>query len=382
VTRRILHLTRDFPPRHAGGISTALGGLLAAASALEDGPRHAVISFDGWRLNRGPTTSARVEPPASADTPLPILHAEGPADLDAARAFAAALQPDVVHVHHALLFDALPDLFPTAAPPVLLTLHVLQFHLSRLRGLDAPTLSDQAEMRALASARAISTPTEAARQILLGAAPHLADRVFVTPLGVSPLPHSAALDECNRYFFNSIEIDGQAPATTLVYIGRFDALKGLPELISALPSIVAAHPETRVIIAGGIPENPKADRRWRRRLAHLSDAGVVLLPWLSTPEVAQLLSIATHFIAPSHAETCGLTLMEARAAGLHLIASDLAAHREVAPEATFFAAGDHEALTRATLTALAADTATPPRAAPTSPRWSDVLPDWVHFWAK
>ena len=43
----ILHITRDYPPLHKGGISTAVEGMTRALCAR--GLTVTVLSFDGWR---------------------------------------------------------------------------------------------------------------------------------------------------------------------------------------------------------------------------------------------------------------------------------------------------------------------------------------------
>ena len=168
----------------------------------------------------------------------------------------------------------------------------------------------------------------------------------------------------------------------VVGIGRFDPLKGTDTLLAALPTILATHDTLRVTVLGGVPENGRADRRWRERFNTTClpfAPRFRILPWSGPDAVAELLRSATHLVAPSRAETCGLTVLEAAAHGLGVIASDIAPHREIAPGAAFFDPDAPSALVAAIDHALACPNRHSP---PPPPTWPEVLPDWVHFWQK
>ena len=94
---RALHITRDFPPRINGGISTAVGGL--ARALVSRGVACSVISFDAWRPS---ATGASADPPVRDGD---VLRVTSPSQLAAAAAFAAEVAPTLVHVHHAMLWD-------------------------------------------------------------------------------------------------------------------------------------------------------------------------------------------------------------------------------------------------------------------------------------
>ena len=88
---RVLHVTRDFPPRRNGGLSTAVAGLVGATPCPT-----AVLSFDAWRP-RGKSK------PTLRDTEH-VARLASPRDLPKARRFAETFAPTHVHVHHAMLF--------------------------------------------------------------------------------------------------------------------------------------------------------------------------------------------------------------------------------------------------------------------------------------
>lgn len=295
---RVLHVTRDLPPRVRGGISVAVGGLVTAAAPHVD---QAVVSFDGWRPR-----AATGGPPPTEDSlaGVPVLRISAPAHLDAAAAFARTFAPELVLVHHGMLFDAACTF---AAAPRALFVHVLQAALSAERGLTKETLSAAAQRRALAAADAVFVPSFAAA---------LPD-AQVLPLGVAHRERPAVPRD----------------ADLVVCVGRFDVAKGTADLLAAVPAVLAARPATRFVLAGGLPDSPKSARRWIRRWTESATdaerAAVSFPGWLEPSAVAELQARAAVVVAPSHLETFGLAVLEAQQMGAAVVASDIAAHREL-----------------------------------------------------
>jgi glycosyltransferase involved in cell wall biosynthesis len=305
---KILHLTRDLPPRVRGGISVAVGGLVAAAATSAE---QAVLSFDGWRPRAGgPKTD-----PQRAETHegVPVLRVSSPEHLEEASRFAAGLDPELVIVHHAMLFEAATQLQVQA--PRALFVHVVQEALSASRGLETDTLSAAAQRAALSAADVVFVPSEAA-------ALALGSPCVVLPLGITP----------------RVPGWGKRDPDLVLCVGRFDTAKGTADLLAAVPLVLAAQPATRFVFAGGLPDSPKSERRWRRRwIEHATPAAqtAVQFPgWLSLDEIAGLQRSAAVVVAPSHIETFGLAVLEAQQAGAALVASDIPAHRELVTPGT------------------------------------------------
>lgn len=264
---RVLHVTRDFPPRVNGGISVAVGGLVRAQRAA--GLEVLVASFDAWRP-RGPRAAKL--PPTSG-----VLRATGPDDLPALARAVEAFGPNVVHVHDALLFEALP----LSGVPRILTLHVSHSALSVARGLDC-TKSEVAQATALVAADAVIVPSRA-----------LAGEGVVVPFGVD-LP------------------DMRSDGDDILYVGRLADIKGTAELLEA-----ARRVDAPFFIAGGLPDSPRAERRWREA----APPNVTFLGWLSPEELARRYQRAAMLLAPSWHETFGLAVAEAMSFGVPPIAS-------------------------------------------------------------
>lgn len=301
---RVLHLTRDYPPHSKGGISTAVAGLARASAA--HGVDTAVLSFDGWRPRARPEDPAA--PTRERDGLIDVMRVNVPSHLEAALAAAEAFGPDVLHVHHGMLFPFSGRLRRAEiGTHTVFTVHVWQAESNRLRGLTERTMSLEAQERALAAADVVTAPSMwLAEQ--LGAVP--------TPLAIGAAPGRAT-----------------GARSTLLAAGRFGDLKGTAELFELIRRALSANPHLDAVVAGGLPDNAKGERRWLQRFAdetpdHLSSR--VRFPgWLSPAQLGAALDRAALFISPSRSETFGLSVLEAMARGVTVVASDLPPLREL-----------------------------------------------------
>jgi len=321
----VVHLAPPF----TGGITSAVDGLIALTST-------------------------------TPDTPVTHLRAEhaSPAEL---------VQATVVHCHHALRWPEAFALARRLGVPAVKTVHILQARQSRMRGLPAatPTRSETLQAQAIVTADRLTIATHAAKAMLLEDHPALEPaRVIVLPLAprLPVLPRQPSLNE-----------------QTLVALTRFDHLKGTDLLIEVVAATLATSGR-RFVVAGGLPDNARADARWRdafrAALTPEQQARLELCGWLSPGEVAALLAQADVFVTTSRIETCGLGLMEAVAAGCAAVATDLPVHREVAGSWAHYAAPDAASF------ALAVDHALRLTTAPKATCVSGTAQDWLHFWAQ
>ncbi|MFF3271151.1 glycosyltransferase family 4 protein [Streptomyces chrestomyceticus] len=154
---------------------------------------------------------------------------------------------------------------------------------------------------------------------------------------------------------NGVDVDFFADAApkeewqgrTIGFIGRIDEpRKGLPVLMRALPQILAAVPDARLLVAGrgdeeeAVAELP-ADLRSR----------VEFLGMVSDEDKARLLRSVDLYVAPNTGgESFGIILVEAMSAGAPVLASDLDAFAQVLDQGEageLFANEDAEALAAA-----------------------------------
>ena len=320
---RVLHITRDFPPRTNGGISTAVGGMVGYCSRT--GIECAVVSFDAWRP-RGHEKASRQEHIARVGSaPVQesgfgsVMRLTSPDQVPAAHAFVDSFLPTIVHVHHGMLWPFAEDIRARLSIPAIVQIHVVQAAQDRLRGLVEPTRSARSQLVAMRAADLVVAPSRAAAGMLAAEYLDLPGRVRVLGLGIDDTQDARRAVAARAL---ATDAGGVGP---VLYVGRFADMNGTAELFAAIPEILERVPGARFVIAGGIPDNPKAERRWLRRWRERAPASVqarVELPgWQSRTALARLYSRASVLVSPSWLETFGLVVLEAMLHGLPVVAT-------------------------------------------------------------
>jgi glycosyltransferase-like protein len=121
-------------------------------------------------------------------------------------------------------------------------------------------------------------------------------------------------------------------------VGGIEPRKGSLDLLEAYALLRSAHPEVRLVIAGGETLFDYRDyrARWEARAAELR-VDPVVLGQVAEGELPPLVAAASAFAFPSVKEGFGLAAMEALAAGVPLVVRDLPVLREVFDGAARFA---------------------------------------------
>ncbi len=281
-----------------------------------------VVSFDGWRPKGRASGTARptVE---SCEAGAPVLRVLSSAGLLEAQTFALAGSPDILHIHHGMLWDFAQTVATIGRVPAVKSVHVLQAESSRLLGLKGETLSLQSQNAALAGAEIVTVPSRGAAECLARDYPAYARKLRVIPFGIQDSP--AAL--------HSAAVHAYGPPGPVLYVGRFAEVKGTPDLFHAIPQVLARHPEVPFVVAGGIPDSRKMDNRWRRKLDALLPEPfrkhVRFTGWVSGDELALLYSAARVLVSPSRLETYGLAVLEAMLFGLPVVGTNTAGTSEL-----------------------------------------------------
>jgi len=332
---RVLHITRDFPPRHCGGISTAVEGL--ARAQVRVGLDVGVVSFDAWRPRGGGTAPS--QPSIERRDGVAVLRVSNVGQLDAAREFARAQRPSLLHVHDGMLWQLAAALRDELRVPALITVHVIHRRINELRGTSERTQSLIGQEAALAGADRVIVPSRAAAHALLdgvpaalsahGAAGAVAARVRVVGHGIDD--SAAAREAAARHL--------ATPATgPLLAAGRFADVKGTPDLFGVMRGVLARVPSAAFVVAGGIPANRRAEARWRERWDESASAAerarIRWTGWLAPDALAMCYRDAAALIVSSRHETFGLVALEAMLHGLPVVATaagglaELIAHGE------------------------------------------------------
>ncbi len=167
---------------------------------------------------------------------------------------------------------------------------------------------------------------------------HLDGRIFVSPAVQEML--SNYVTDGYRVIPNGIDYQRFAdPALepiqefadgrpNILFVGRLDERKGFRYLLQAYPHIKQAIPNTRLLVVGAFGEPEQATFE---RYVHDNDLrDVHFIGRASAEDLARYYRTATLFCAPSTGgESFGIVLLEAMAAGLPVVASDIAGYRSV-----------------------------------------------------
>lgn len=298
---KILHVGKYYPPRR-GGMETVLRDL--AEGCLEAGCEVRVITAgEGPVATRHPLGGrpearlTRLAVPAVVNS-QPVTPGLAAALRREIRDFA----PDLVHLHlpnplAALTWLALEAWPGMELPPLLVWYHADITRQRLGRSLLAPLVRG-----ILARAAGVSVSSEGLR----ASSAHLArlgDRVRVIPFGIDPRPWIDVRPARNGPF---------------LFVGRLVRYKGLATLLEALRIL----PEAELVVVG---EGPR-EGALRKAARQPGLAGRVRFAGsLDRRALAEEMATARALVLPSvdRSETFGLVQLEAMAAGLAVIVSDL-----------------------------------------------------------
>lgn len=199
--------------------------------------------------------------------------------------------------------------------------------------------------QACREARRIIVPSQAVADQLIER--QLASRERIRPIHHGPDATDAHWEGANGDFFPAHVLDPRIPL--LMSIGARDPRKDPATARRAMLALRERRPGTRLlpkwiwIGAAGSRSDPAPEQLKRRA----REAGFVETGPLPASDVQAVLRRATALVSCSRDEGFGIPLVEAMAAGVPLVISDIAVHREVAGHAAlYFPPGDVDALVR------------------------------------
>lgn len=169
---------------------------------------------------------------------------------------------------------------------------------------------------------------------------HTLQHYFQQRYGCSTIyiPNGASTLQTNAWNL----LDGWAlqPNNYVLFLGRFSPEKNCHLLIEAFERVRTT---MKLVLAGGSSHSDAYVEELRR---HECDR-IRFLPWTSGEDLAQLLSNAALFVLPSDLEGLSLALLDAMAAGVCVLTSDIPENNEVVSGAGYtFHRGDSADLER------------------------------------
>lgn len=114
---------------------------------------------------------------------------------------------------------------------------------------------------------------------------------------------------------------GRRDGFRLLYVGRFDPIKGLPLALEALRILLGIAPSTTLELVGEGPERKRLEALAKR--LGVADR-LVWTPWSPRPEIFEKMRRSDVFLFPSMRDGGGAVVVEAMANGLPVVCLDLA----------------------------------------------------------
>ena len=213
-------------------------------------------------------------------------------------------RPDVVHVHEPLTPSTSMWAVLEARAPVVAT-----FHAASSRSL----LFDAARpvLRRIAARIAVRIAVSESAAAFVRA--RLGGRFEIVPNGT----------EVSR--FAGARPADLGPGRKLLFVGRLEGRKGFPVALAGFARLAATRPDLRLVVVGGGPQGGMIDRLAPELRARVDAVGAVAHETLPTFHAA-----CDVFVAPAlGGESFGMVLVEAMAAGLPVVASDIDGYRDV-----------------------------------------------------
>lgn len=331
---RILMLSWEYPPHVVGGLGKHVGDL-SPALARRGVAVHVVTPWAGATETQEQAPGLWVHRLAA-----PIEGGYGSSFYDQALATNAALSAalpefierfgpfDLIHTHDWLTAPCARDLKHRYKLPLIATIHATE------RGRGRGQLPNEQAHRINAleweltyeAWRVICCTRYMANEIqAYFATPP--DKIDVIPNGVDP----AQFDALNGLDLSAFRARYALPEEKIVfYVGRIVAEKGVDVLIQAVPRVLEGYPQAKFVIAGQGPE--------LGRLQALAQAmgvahKVLFTGYISDDERNRLFKVADCAVFPSLYEPFGIVALEAMAAGVPVVVSEVGGLAEVVQHA-------------------------------------------------
>ncbi len=225
------------------------------------------------------------------------------------------IKPTLIHSQHPFVMGDLAAVFARDLNlPLVFTLHSRYDEYAQRYIPIAPELAsivtEEIVRRYLEKCAHVVAPTPSTRDSIL--------RVLATDVPVTVVPTPVDLSLYHDLDPQRVRAAlGLENAELLLYVGRLAEEKNLDFLLRAFARIVTARPQARLLLVGKGPRE-----RRLRRMAQKLDLGeqVIFTGAIPHDEVPHYAAAADLFVFSSVAETQGLVLIEAMAAGTPVVA--------------------------------------------------------------
>jgi glycogen(starch) synthase len=323
---RILHLTTEFPPVIYGGLGTAVGGLVTASARAGIAVRVLLVGETGLGGYGQPISAEQVradqEEGVADPAGVSIVSVSWYDAQEVGIRLVEQWRPDVVHLHAFWLWPVARAIQERMGTPLVYTVHSLDRAEYEL-GQGPPECLTQWEMQAAAitTADRVIALSRSEKELLMQYCPGVRDRVRIVGNGIA--------DPCRAQVAR--RENGRSEHVQVLYIGRFVERKGIGDLLSAIPSVLARAPATRFILIGGHRHcsGEEMERRWLPPALSPYRSQISFMGWLAPDEAEEWYDSADVLVVPSWYEPFGMVILEGMLHGLPIVASAIGGPAEI-----------------------------------------------------
>ena len=170
-------------------------------------------------------------------------------------------------------------------------------------------------------------------------------RASLDPLSVSVIPNAVVSED-----FTPLDHPRDSNEITIVVISRLFPNKGADLLTAIIPTICAARPDVRFLIAGDGPRYLDIAQMSEK---YVIQDRVTLIGGVKHEEVRDIMVKGQIYLHPSLTEAFGTVIVEAASCGLYVVTTKVGGIPEVLPShMTTFAEPEQESLVESTLSAI------------------------------
>lgn len=317
---RVLMLSWEYPPKLVGGLGrhvfelsqalVAQGTQVQVVTSEAQGAPGREQAAGAWRIyrNSGPELQAPDFLTEIQQLNFGLLEAAIP----------LAGQADLVHAHDWLVSFAARTLKRAFGLPLVATIHATEYGRNGGLHSDLQRYIHGAEWMLGYEAARLVVCSRFMRDEVMRVLTMPADKVRVIGNGIDP--RRLQLAEQERSQLAAFRAKLAAPDEQVVlFVGRMVREKGIETLVEAAPRVLAVHPNTRFVLVGG----PSAG--WLAERAGALGVGerVRLTGFVPEQDLAKCYACAQVAVFPSYYEPFGIVALEAMAAGVPVVASDV-----------------------------------------------------------
>ncbi len=176
-------------------------------------------------------------------------------------------------------------------------------------------------------ARKVIVPSQSSKNDLVSKFGFNGAKIVITPEGAEANFHA----HTDREMANVKERLG-LPKRYLLFVSRWSSYKGLDRLLEAYQLVKQKQPDVGLVICGK-PESGQPEIERLVRVAQQQDKNIITPGFVSDEDLSAIYSAASVYVHPSLYEGFGIMILEAMAAGVPVVTSNVSSLPEVVGDA-------------------------------------------------